>query len=214
MAQRQRLTQVVGVLAICLLRETSGFTAYPEGQGEEEEEDTCWVVGKADQGCKIHNHKRPALPETFCRPAFEQDQGEEQPKSYIGRDMKGKEQGTGRGRALRYSAAEGSFSVFEPCTKVDSDCARVVYYLMVVKYLRRHLACVHRDCCAPGGLLERVYAALRIPSKSWAALKHLPEVRPLFTPACLPVSVLQSPPLLAHAYNVAILFGKELLSGL
>lgn len=33
------------------------------------------------------------------------------------------------------------------------------------------------DCCAPGGLCERVYARLGIARSSWTALKALPVVR-------------------------------------
>lgn len=32
------------------------------------------------------------------------------------------------------------------------------------------------DCCAPGGLCERVYAHLGISDSSWPALKMLPAV--------------------------------------
>ena len=32
------------------------------------------------------------------------------------------------------------------------------------------------DSCGPGGILDRLYTALRIPQKSWGGLKRLPEV--------------------------------------
>ena len=32
------------------------------------------------------------------------------------------------------------------------------------------------DCCGPGGILEQMYAALKVPTKSWPGLKRLPEV--------------------------------------
>ena len=32
------------------------------------------------------------------------------------------------------------------------------------------------DSCGPGGILDRLFTALRIPQKSWGGLKRLPEV--------------------------------------
>jgi len=32
------------------------------------------------------------------------------------------------------------------------------------------------DSCGPGGILDRLFSALRIPQKSWGGLKRLPEV--------------------------------------
>ncbi|CAL8467974.1 g7512 [Coccomyxa elongata] len=32
------------------------------------------------------------------------------------------------------------------------------------------------DCCGPGGILDRLYTALKIPERSWSGLKRLPEV--------------------------------------
>ena len=32
------------------------------------------------------------------------------------------------------------------------------------------------DCCGPEGILEQMYAALKVPAKSWPGLKRLPEV--------------------------------------
>lgn len=38
------------------------------------------------------------------------------------------------------------------------------------------------DCCAPGGLCERVYAHLSIAESSWPALKMLPAVDSIHIP--------------------------------
>lgn len=32
------------------------------------------------------------------------------------------------------------------------------------------------DCCGPGGILEQMYAALKVAPKSWSGLKRMPEV--------------------------------------
>ena len=39
------------------------------------------------------------------------------------------------------------------------------------------------DSCGPGGILDRVYGALRIPQRSWGGLKRLPEVHALLSAA-------------------------------